>query len=228
MDPKLIFTSYVPVRAGWNNSPTELPSSSSNVGGYNRPRNKSRVNSGGSDVYYEDVDPRFAQAEPMPMPPPQNQGSSLPPLLAAGPRQQQPYHDESPDALGIAPPPLTSSYEDLPGARSPAESETSNFTSVSQRGVNPNWRPGFPGDVGPGPMRRQSNNAHARRDVLLDDNPDFQMPGMAPPGRRPLRGRGGYTPNMGGRMAPQMMPPATDGPYPRGMPIIPDGGVREI
>ncbi|KPI34377.1 pH-response regulator protein palI/RIM9 [Cyphellophora attinorum] len=215
---------YVPARSGWNNAAAELPSSSSNVGSYGRAE---RVNSGGSDIYYEDVDPKFAPPEPMPPLP--SQAGRLPPVLAAGPPHQQTYHDESPDSVHahhIQPPPLTNSYEDLPGARSPAESETSNFTSVSQRGVNPNWRPGYPGEFqggGPGPMRRQSNT-QARQDILLNNNPDFQLPGMTPPGRRPMGGRGGgFGPGPSGRM-----PPPADGPYPRGMPMIPDGGVREI
>jgi hypothetical protein len=212
---------YVPARAGWNNSAVELPTNNSNVGSYSRPRPKPRGNSGGSDIYYEDVDPRFAQSEILPPPP--NHPGGLPPALAAGP-SRPPYHDEASDSLNIRPPPLTSSYEDLPGARSPAESETSNFTSVSQRGVNPNWRPGYPGEFNSfGPMRRQSNT-QARRDVLLDSNPDFQLPGMAPPGRRPVRGRGGFGPNMGGPMSPSLV----DGPYPRASPMGPDGSVREV
>jgi hypothetical protein len=43
------------------------------------------------------------------------------------------------------------SYEDIQeGARSPAESDRSNFTSVSQRGINPRWTP----NDGPMPMSR--------------------------------------------------------------------------
>src|SRR5689334_15825194 len=48
------------------------------------------------------------------------------------------------DQSSQIPPPIqtTASYEDIPqGARSPAESERSNFTSISQRGVNPRWNP---------------------------------------------------------------------------------------
>ncbi|KAI7532763.1 hypothetical protein KC331_g13421 [Hortaea werneckii] len=49
------------------------------------------------------------------------------------------------------------SYENLPsGARSPAEaSDTSHFTSISQRPINPNWRPSPPsvgGGTGPPSM----------------------------------------------------------------------------
>lgn len=164
------------------------------------------------------------------MPPPlPSQPGRLPPALAAGPLQQRAYHDDSPDSLQIRPPPLTNSYEDLPGARSPAESETSNFTSVSQRGVNPNWRPGYGGEFNSfAPARRQSNT-QAR---ILDANPDFHLPGMGPAGRRPPPpGRGGYGPGMPpGRLPPPgtRIPPTADGPYPRGPPVILNENVREI
>jgi len=100
--------------------------------------------------YYEDVDPRFAE------PPPATQ---------------------KPKPAPINP---TNSYEDIPqGSRSPAESERSNFTSISQRGVNPRWNPPMPpppapGTYGSNPMipRRPVN----RTDVLLSSNPDFELP----------------------------------------------------
>ncbi len=66
--------------------------------------------------YYEDVDPRFAEA-----PPPLVVRSTTPPPIQT-----------------------TNTYEseDIPqGARSPAESERSTFTSISQRGINPRWNP---------------------------------------------------------------------------------------
>lgn len=226
---RLMFFRYVPIRAAWDSGPSapaELPSSTSNIGGYPAPR-PNRVNSGGSDIYYEDVDPRFAaEAELPPLLP--NEHGGLPPALAAGPQQQRSYNDESPDSLQIRPPPLTNSYEDLPGARSPAESETSNFTSVSQRGVNPNWRPGYGGDFNNLPPARRPSNTQAR---LLDANPDFQLPGMGPPGRRPPPAmRGGFGPGMNtGRMPPPgtALPPSADG-FTRGPPMIPNEGVREI
>ncbi|KAF1983808.1 pali-domain-containing protein [Aulographum hederae CBS 113979] len=79
------------------------------------------------------------------------------------------------------------------GQRSPAASETSNFTSVSQRGVNPHWAGGGPNyaygphggsNLGPGPQGPR----RGREDVLLAGNPDFQLPGVGAPGRG---GRGG-------------------------------------
>ena len=172
--------------------PVELSSTQSNVGGMdgayspsrNRPNTRPRVASGGSDLYYEDVNPRFAADPP-------SQPEPVPSLLTPGPRHPpaplRQVHGPNGEMI-----PLTSSYENLQeGARSPAESETSNFTSVSQRGVNPNWRPGH-GDgafnTGLGPPRRIQQQTQMRRDVILNNNPDFEIPGLAGSARG---GRGG-------------------------------------
>lgn len=71
--------------------------------------------------------------------------------------------------------PATNSYEDIP-TRSLADSERSNLTSVSQRGVNPRWNQ--PSQA-PGPS--YGNSAIPRRPVersemVLDGNPDFELP----------------------------------------------------
>lgn len=219
-------------------SPVELPSGGSQTGGYGSLARRPRVNSGGSDIYYEDVDPRFA-SDPEPMPPmpanPELEGNNRPPTLLA-PGQ---HHQYRPDSFNGAP--RTNSYEDLPGARSPAESDTSNFTSVSQRGVNPNWRPGNGGEFSSlGPPRRRDQQT--KRDVLLAGNPDFELPGMSGPGRLGTRGRGGGGPGVRGGMmgggGGSRIPPATvvgagaDGRYPLGPPPEPTGmgpgGMREI
>jgi len=60
-------------------------------------------------------------------------------------------------------------------------SEASHFTSISERPVNPNWRP-QPGSVGGGPEPRR------QQDVLLAGNPDFSIPGMRGGSRRPGAG----------------------------------------
>ena len=249
----------MPPRANWNNvpidsvvqprspgrydpSPIELSTSTSHVGGYSGPTRRPRVNSGGSDIYYEDVDPRFASEPEPPLPSmPQNPGppshsSAAPPLPNPGHAAQ--YRPESYGGI-----PQTNSYEDLPGARSPAESETSNFTSVSQRGVNPNWRPGNGGEFSSlGPQRRQNNQSQMRQEMLLAGNPDFELPGAVGPSRLAVRGRGGGPGMRGGLMArgPPRIPPASavgmggDGPYPTpmGAPTPPPGsgmgGTREI
>lgn len=98
--------------------------------------------------------------------------------------------------------PLSHSYDDLPeGARSPAESEHSTFTSISQRGINPRWNPpaptmmsaygagpgpgGPPGPYGPpgppGPYRPPGHMISRRpardpNEMLLNTNPDFSLP----------------------------------------------------
>jgi len=76
-----------------------------------------------------------------------------------------------------------------------------------------------------GPMRR-NNPTQMRRDVILQDNPDFAIPGMGGAPRYPGRGRGG---GMRGSMVggPGRMPPPSgmgmDGPY--GAPM---SSMREI
>ena len=225
---------------GQPRSPGRYGASPANAGAYGSQPRRPRVNSGGSDIYYEDVDPRFAPESQPPVPPiPQNpnvhtQHTPPPALLTPGhPNQYRP------ESYGETP--LTNSYEELPGARSPAESETSNFTSVSQRGVNPNWRPGNPGEFSSlGPMRRREGPT--RQEMLLAGNPDFELPGAMAPQRLPTRGRGGgpgmgTRGGMGGGMGrgPPRFPPASavgtgvDGPYPTTMgPPASMGGMREI
>lgn len=109
------------------------------------------------------------------------------------------------------------------GARSPGEaSESSHFTSVSQRGVNPQWRPSMPmagpGYGPPGASGVTSASAAQRRqeDVILSANPDFSLPGVGLSSRGIGRGRGRGGMNGG-------IPPATGltpaGRYPTGMPM---------
>jgi hypothetical protein len=108
--------------------------------------------------YYEDVDPRFESG-----PSAQNASSSLHPPL-----------------------PPSDSYEDIreipQGARSPAESDKSTFTSISQRGVNPRWNapPPFPppnqsGGYGMTAIPRRPVGP-STNEVLLNSNPDFELP----------------------------------------------------
>lgn len=163
----------------------ELPAQRSHVGAP-----KSSLPERSSD-YYEDVDPRFAESAPSHQPPqlasslmPGGFSASNPNLLAA-PNYSDPTL------------PRASSFDELPeGARSPAASEASHFTSVSQRPVNPNWRPdmGAPaGQFPPFPGRR----AMRPEEVILQANaanPDFAIPGRGN-GRGRGRGRGrGITP----------------------------------
>lgn len=103
------------------------------------------------------------------------------------------------------PPPVEPLYEDVhanvhDGSRSPAESERSNFTSISQRGINPEWNPNQ--NHPPMPQQRgmpprgppaQQRAVQQRHDMILD-NPDFQMPGAARGGKPKHAIGGGMVP----------------------------------
>lgn len=129
---------------------------------------------GSRSDYYEDVDPKFEAMHPQTPQTPQNPHGG--PLL----------HVHPPDSV----------YEDVHavvgGARSPAESERSNFTSISQRGVNPRWEPQPPMPNQGVPPRRPIQMKQQRQDVLLNNNPDFQLSGAR--GQAPSRGGPGMIP----------------------------------
>jgi len=217
---------YLPVRAGWNgqknpsdqtittlnhsnssrglspiqDSPVELPAQLSQIGA----PGPNRVEP--SSDYYEDVDPRFAEPAQASHPPPMP-SSLMPGGFSAAQTSflLAPNHSDS----NL---PRTSSFDDLPeGSRSPAVSEASHFTSVSQRPVNPNWRPemGAPaGQFGPYNGRRPMR----QEDVILEANavnPDFAIPGA---GRGRGRGRGGR--GRGGANVPPSVPATMLGPGP--------------
>ncbi|KAF2488889.1 pali-domain-containing protein [Lophium mytilinum] len=245
MSPGSVYSDeYNPPRANWNEPPQNvsdqtLPSSSARglspiaASPVELPaqlahspihrRNKS------SD-YYEDVDPRFADTP---------QATELPAALVPGYAANQhlpsipqnaPYLPAaSPNHLHPNEPVLErdSSYESIAeGSRSPAASEASHFTSVSQRGVNPNWRPPPPGMGGPPPPGQYppyqgagyAGGYGARRpprqeDIILESNavnPDFAIPGVG------LGGRGGGRGGRGGGRQPGVIPPiaGAGGRYP--------------
>lgn len=177
---------YVPPRADWNEGASTLVpapeggstpavpaplnvSRSAEVPGHTSPPRTSPPAGplppapSSQNTYYEDVDPRFASDAVAPRPP-----------------LQGPVHDAK-------------SYERLyaEGARSPAESDRSNFTSISQRGVNPRWQPpppmpNYQGQMqGPPPPRRSL--PPRGQDMLLNTNPDFEIQGG-----RAAGGRGAY------------------------------------
>lgn len=204
----------MPPRAQWNSStvaddaPAHHAVTMSNSTG-NRPR----VSSNASGSYYEDVDPRFAEKSDVVSDLPQRNINVQQPQ----PVMNTQYVNHNPGLeAGNTNLPHSTSYEELPvGARSPAESEGSHFTSVSQRGVNPNWRPGYGGEFNSLGPRRAPQAGH---DMLLANNPDFEL--VPPSGRFGVRGgRGGFRGgpmNMGG---PGRLPPASamgmsgDSPY---------------
>ncbi|KAJ4140237.1 regulator of ime2 [Fusarium equiseti] len=154
-----------PPRPAWNQgdgrnspkAPSPLMASHPTVvpPGRNMPPVTQQPTAMGNSNYYEDVDPRFATEAP----------------LANN---------------NLQPPPIEPIYEDVhannTGARSPAESEHSTFTSISQRGINPRWNPGppppLPFQQGPPhrrPVHHQQQQQQKRQDMLLD-TPDFQLP----------------------------------------------------
>lgn len=182
---------------------------------------------GGSEHYYEDVDPRFASD-----PQDDQRASGLPSALQPGanaafrmpsPSSNPPiptivnHSPTSQPSLSSGPPAVTQtdhlhstppledghgasggdSNENLPaGMRSPTGSDTSHFTSISQRGINPAWRPG-PGSYANGPGSTASAAQRRRDDAVLAANPDFSLPGLpSTRGGRPRRG--GALPRGGG------------------------------
>lgn len=198
--------SYVPARAGWAHahqrgtppvdlsrpppirrepSPVELPTGGSEGPPPPHAGNHARVGSG--DSYYEDVDPRFAEADPVPPVAELAASRGSPqgrPLVPNFPLPDHPQPGLSSDR----------SYEDTHEmSRSPAHSDTSQYTSVSQRGSNPGWQPSNPAG-GPmyGPPRQRQppppqQHQHQPRDVLLTGNSDFELP--RGPGRGGPAGR---------------------------------------
>lgn len=199
-----------------------------------KPVNRPRVSSNASGSYYEDVDPRFAEntdvvsALPQRNPNIQHQQSVPPNSYNNHSLPMNLYNNQNPSPEGSdGRLPHSTSYEELPvGARSPAESDNSHFTSVSQRGVNPNWRPGHGGEFNNfGPRRPQQQQA--RHDVILANNPDFEL--VPPPARFGGRGpRGAFRGGLvGGPSGGRMPPPSAlgmgnDSPYPG------PGTMREI
>lgn len=195
---------YMPVRAGWNGQknssdqtvdtvnssnrglspiqepPVELPAQMPHAGASPSQRLER------SSDYYEDVDPRFAE-------PVQHQPPAMPPsLMPGGFSASNPNLLTAPNHIDSNLP-RNSSYDDLPeGSRSPAASEASHFTSVSQRPVNPNWRPEMGAPAGQfAPYNGNGRRAMRPEEVILQANaanPDFVIPGR---GNGRGRGRGG-------------------------------------
>lgn len=135
-----------------------------------------------SDNYYEDVDPRFASESTNPTnhnpstqhPQPYNvPHTRMPGLANTDPNLHQPIH---PTIEHVDPSNRYDSFhEPQDGLISPAASDFSTMTSVSQRAINPNWRP-QDGNLGV-PSRRPVPPQQQQRDMLLNSNPDFELPG---------------------------------------------------
>lgn len=178
--------------------------------------------------YYEDVDPRFEQAGHQtaaagPSPPhampdygqPQQQSRSYPQHMV----NREPSHSST----------YTDSAEMDLRAKSPAQSDNSNFTSISQRGVNPDWQPeggqyGGPGNGNGGYRGGYRGGAHFNsrgppphrqvQDSVLNNNPDFAVGGAGPGGRRGPPGGRAYhhaQSSLGGSSAGGGRYPGADG-----------------
>ncbi|KAM0322727.1 hypothetical protein ACHAQA_009318 [Verticillium albo-atrum] len=164
---------YMPPRQAWaQGQGRNSPGVPSPLGG-SRPaelagRNSPQQSTVSQSNYYEDIDPRFASSTP-----PEN---AQPPPMQPNPPPSETY-DYPRQERGAR-------------ARSPgAESDRSNFTSISQRSVNPRWNPPppMPG-YGGQPIPRRAPQPR-QQDMLLNSNPDFQLPGARGP--NPNRGPGG-------------------------------------
>lgn len=158
---------YVPARQGW----TGAGASGLNPSGRAELPPKSKSPAGNKrvsgDNYYEDIDPRFA--EPGAASAHDDRKANVAPLALGS------YDEE-----GLIP----------PGSRSP--SERSEYTSVSQRGVNPNWNQ----SRHPMPNQRGLNPPPPQRADVLNSNPDFEVPGGARRGKSPGQlGGSGMVPN---------------------------------
>ncbi|KAJ2903729.1 pH-response regulator protein palI/RIM9 [Zalerion maritima] len=175
---------YLPIRQNWNGTPGPIGEALGSPPGRNNsnqnqpaaelPTNTTPLQSQGSDQtrppapesdYYEDVDPRFAE-------PATTSAGPNPPVSTA-----MTHPSLAPVPLNI-PTASSTPYEELPaGARSPAESERSNFTSISQRGVNPRWNGGPPNPpIMPNQVsRRPVPPRNPAGPDILNSNPDFEL-----------------------------------------------------
>ncbi|KAI0172735.1 pali-domain-containing protein [Hypoxylon sp. FL1284] len=121
-------------------------------------------------------------------PPQRNAGTPPPPQQQSAADAGNYYEDVDPRFTEPSSRPQQPgpSYEDLPPQpRSPAISEQSSFTSISQRGVNPRWNPP-PGQGYNQPM--PPRKPVGRNEVnVLNSNPDFQLPSSRG-GAGPMRG----------------------------------------
>ncbi|KAI4165251.1 MAG: hypothetical protein LQ342_001119 [Letrouitia transgressa] len=210
--------SYVPPRSGWGNnttrtttapsnnlapvqdSPVELPThTSQSPPSQPNIRSPSHARYNSAENYYEDVDPRFAEPT---LDHNNHSNAPLPSALTAG-RQPgtngfQPLPQPEGGNHHLQPNVSYESVEDA-GKQSPAVSDGSNYTSISQRGINPQWNPlqaqGQGMSMGGIPNRRP---VVQQRDLLLSSNPDFELP-IQGPGRGERMGVG-----RGERRAPGM------------------------
>ena len=147
-----------------------------------------RNQSSSADAYYEDVDPRFVAPESSTarQTPATQSSGAVPPSLTPG-ITHAPSRFPQPQRPTIEIIDRDSSYEELQDGQMSPASDNSNMTSISQRGVNPNWRPGMEGsrsgqaNLGVPGRSQQRQLQQQQRDMLLSSNPDFELPGGSGP-----------------------------------------------
>ncbi|KAL5002434.1 SUR7/PalI family-domain-containing protein [Aspergillus recurvatus] len=155
--------SYVPPRRNWGpqayqSSEPNLPYQQNQPSHPSQPRH---VRSQSGSMYYEDEDPVYTSRNESAV-----GNSGVPSALTPGHSGEQKLKENEVERPG-----------------SPAASEVSHFTSISERPINPRWRPP--------PMPAQA--AQQKRDVLLENNPDFDL--------RAAMGGGGRMPPLPGKNA---------------------------
>jgi hypothetical protein len=135
-----------------------------------------------SGSYYEDVAPQFDTSfqddRRTPTPPLPAVRHHAPPLAPSAIPNNQPAGT----SWNPHPPPIPDNDDD--GQRSPSMSTASEFTSISQRGVNPRWQE-EQNRLVPG----RSQGGLGRHSIGLQGNPDFELPMSR--GRAGRGGRGG-------------------------------------
>lgn len=152
------------------------------------PRSQLHARRPSGDQYFEDVEPRFTEDHAGDA---VNNNSVPSALLAGRPTGEIEPQPQPPSLLNI---PGTNAG-DGPGSPAISDiSQASHFTSISERPINPNWQ-GAQAPLPP-PAAPASNRGPRVQDVILDANPDFELP-VAGRGR----GRGGARYGRG-RMTP--------------------------
>lgn len=224
-----ITSGYIPPRAQWNTKPATPPVAGRALSPIEASPIHSSIKSHTrrpSETYYEDIDPRFAEEPQLQSSPPPATNvttpSSHPSSLQAARGRTTNQNNLTPD---YQPGPIPN-YHDMrhesteslqDGQRSPAISDASHYTSVSQRGINPNWRP----PPGSGPQGLLPRRPQQQQDMVLNSNPEFSLPGLGPAGRGGRGGPGGFRGRGGSGMsrgAPMGMgglgPASAGGRYP--------------
>ena len=163
----------MPARAAWGAdaarmrstlNTVEEPVGGSEVSEMPSPPHNATRGQGGN--YYEQVEPRFARTDVV---------SEMPSTIAPTAVDAYPVGQAYSSGQHLQPGSTDRrpSYDDLPeGARSPAASDVSHYTSVSQRGVNPHWRPAT-GQTDATSRRPAPSQQH---DALFQGNNDFELP----------------------------------------------------